>query len=739
MAQPSASLLTRLRAALLPTPAPVLPVIPTKALGNDGIANFGGRIRYEPIEELRDQAGFGRSGTTEWGFWENLEASNSFIAQALDFATSPIGDALVDVEEPDLEDKALAKQVTDFVRWNLTQRMRVSEHLQNASRGALKSGFSLYEPVYEQVKGGRWAGRWALKSLEPRLTQSLDQSPWVESDGKLVAIKQLAYRDGMSQRTTLPADRVLLYIWQRQGNNWTGRSAFRAVQYIAGKVMPTLLKLIGVTLQREGAGIPTAYSTDANAELTPEQRDQLAETLANITFHEAASLVMPTGWKMDWIFSAGANKGHVFEIWQQLGVACLQCLGAQQLALGTADTGSRSVGETHDARSAVKVREILRFLEATINGDSDDAFVGLIPRLCRFNGWELSAYPRIKLTLQRPEMGVADMAEAAKTAKDAGLLTVTMADENAIRERMGLQPIDEATWRASKSQPAPVAPPAAGVPAAGAMSASLQRGAWKPWRPLRASETKLKLEDLDAYFTKQRDDFAAKARPLVLAMLAKAAPSIQSAMADGNPSEVAALPFDSKRLDAFINEFLAQTRKTGGDFAREELGGDLKLVAADPTDLTDPTDAEVVYGANAVQHASALALSRRIQNRLRQEIEREAIDTIRTGGDAGDVVARVVERQVDSGAYRGDAGAVVTKLFNVGRDEAAQLVGGVAQVEYTAILDSATCGPCRAMDGKRADFNSPEHDAMVPPNRDCAGGDNCRCLLVFIPAEQEAA
>jgi hypothetical protein len=55
-------------------------------------------------------------------------------------------------------------------------------------------------------------------------------------------------------------------------------------------------------------------------------------------------------------------------------------------------------------------------------------------------------------------------------------------------------------------------------------------------------------------------------------------------------------------------------------------------------------------------------------------------------------------------------------------------------VELTAILDAATCDPCRELDGTRADFNSPEHDALVPPVRDCAGGDNCRCLLVFIPA-----
>lgn len=108
---------------------------------------------------------------------------------------------------------------------------------------------------------------------------------------------------------------------------------------------------------------------------------------------------------------------------------------------------------------------------------------------------------------------------------------------------------------------------------------------------------------------------------------------------------------------------------------------------------------------------------------------------MRTGGDEGDVVSRVVDRQIDSGAFRGDAGSVTTKVFNVGRDEAARIMGGVAEVELTAILDSETCEVCVALDGTTAPFNSPEHDRLVPPVRDCKGGDNCRCLLVFIPSK----
>ena len=76
----------------------------------------------------------------------------------------------------------------------------------------------------------------------------------------------------------------------------------------------------------------------------------------------------------------------------------------------------------------------------------------------------------------------------------------------------------------------------------------------------------------------------------------------------------------------------------------------------------------------------------------------------------------------------------MTRMWNVGRDEAAKLVGGVAMVERSAILDQNTCDPCEKKDGEQAEFDSPEHDALLPPDPDCDGQDACRCCVVYLPA-----
>lgn len=738
------------RTPSLTAEASLVPVVVEKGLS--GTANYGGRLQVEPNAALRDTSGYGSPGSTQWGEWEEARRANAYIAAAVDFVIGPIRDARVDFELPEKsEGDARLKAQVDFLRWNFSDGLESSlpSILAQASGGMLTSGFAILEPVAGPVSrpelpGGKGL---ALKKLAERLPNSLSSNPWVESEsGELVAIRQHGPRGGKWLTVELKREDVLLFTWQRSGNNWAGFSAFRAVWYIANRIMPTLLKLVGVSLQREGAGVPVAVSNDLQAELTAEQRTQLQSVFAGFAYHEAAGVVMPSGWDLKWVFSPGSNKGHVLQAWRDLGLVILQQVGAQQLVLGTAETGSRSVGEVHDARAQAYVRGVTAVLESEMQR--------LVHQLIDVNWGPQPSYPKLKLTLKRPELGVHDRIVAMKTAKDGGLLTVLPRDENNVREALGLAPIDDDERNEMKAlQPAPrESRPSDGVSQEGGNSpgqnlepsnlrnlkASAQRSAWKPWRPLRASEQAMPLVEMDAFITAQREIFERAVKSEVLAMLAMAAPDIKAAMADGSPDEVATLPFASARLDAAIRKFLASVRAKGNEFAKAELAHSQKLQAAaeegdEEDDKTPSTEQDVRDGADEVVEAQAKALSRRMQARLRGELEREAIDVLRTGGDAQEVVTRTVSRQLESGAFKADAGTVTAKVLNVGRDEAARIMGGVAQVELTAILDAATCGVCRELDGKRADFNSPEHDAMLPPVRDCSGGDNCRCLLAFIP------
>jgi hypothetical protein len=730
----------------------VRPAAPPETVGVSGTTNWNGRVLAERNAALRDEQGYGQAGTENWGEWEEIRRANPWVAAGVNFVLAPLQEARLDVAaNPKHPNPALAQQQADFVRWNL--ELLETQLRGRAADGMLASGFSLFEHAWAQKPRPEVTGlAHYIPSLEERLPVSLSPTPWKEDErGHLIGVEQSAPKPGGAgwHRDVMPADRLVRFVNDESGRNYAGFSAFRAVWYIAGRVQPELLRLIGVTYQREGAGVPTAVATDPKTPLNVAQREALEQLLANLVFHENASIVMPAGWDLKWVFAPGANKGHVLEAWKQLGVVVLQQVGAQQLALGTGDTGSRSVGEVHDARAAAYVKKVAGLLARGLEV--------LTKRLVDANWGPQDEYPTARFTLKRPELPPVDRVNALSTAKGSGLVTWLPSDENALREELSLAPISEEELAEAKAaQPKP--PPAPGVELEDdegegkdedgedqppSLKASTS-GSFVSWRPLRASEKRTDFASIDAYLAGRREAFERAVKPVVVTMLARAQMAIADAMKDGDPSEVAELPLDTAELDTVVAKYLADVRMAGGAFARKELRKEsgeklaedrreVLSAAAEEEDDKTPAEREVESDTDDLLDAQRVAVVRRMTSRLRSELETEALDVVRTGGDALEVLTRVVTRQLETGAYRTDAGAVVARIFNGGRDEAARIVGGVQAVEYSALLDSRVCSPCRNMDGRTAPFGSAAHDAMVPPNRDCDGGANCRCLLVFIP------
>lgn len=740
-----------------PVSVTVVREAPTKPQGIVGTTNYGGDLYAESNAKLTFESAYGVPGSRTWGEWEALIRTDSAAAAGLDFVAGPIRDAQVEVNPA--EDAPNGQTIADFVRWNLLEQLEPTfpEFLTQCVRETLGIGFALFEPTFKQVQhkllpGGRGL---AIATLPQRLPSTLVHNAWLEdpTTGDLRAVHQQGPdSQGVWRSLDIPAENLLLLTWQRTGNNYAGFSAFRPGWYIA-KIRAELLRLVGVTYQREGAGVPVMEATDKSAELTPEQREQMETLLANLVYHENASLVPPAGWSLKWTFSAGANKGHVLDAWHRLGVALLELVQAQQLALGTGDTGSRSVGEVHDASARAYIASVAALIEGALNGVGSRKYTGLIRRLVDANFGPQASYPTVKLTLKQAQLSPDKLLDAVTKGASAGAITITAKDENVIRERLGMPPIDEGERKVELERRASLAPKAVEDEASAedekenaneTRKARLQASApkatkpWMPWRPLRASEAKLDLVGMDRFLASRPEVFEQDARPVIVEMLTRAAPAITKAMADGvvTPAEVAGIPLDETRLRRLVDGFVLDVASEGARTVKRELRDDdaeqlleqRRMEAAEEEDDFEP---------DPVIDALKDQVRRRMVSRLRAEVERSAIDVMRRNGDASDVVTQTIFRQLETGAFRQDAGSVTTKAFVLGREQAAERLGGVASVEYSAILDNSTCAVCRSMDGRSAPFESDAHIEMIPPNVDCEGGDRCRCLLVYLPGTQD--
>lgn len=743
---------TSMRAAALqlvkPEPVDEIRSTPESGeLGVDGGGNYGGNLWYETNPELRNVSGYGRAGSLEWGVWENIGRTNPFVSMGVDFVMAPIRDARVEVEPAD--ESPLAQEQSDFVLWALTENLEPGwpDLLQQMGRNSLITGFSLHELVWEPVEHESLPGGTALTIVEfaERLASTVSFNAWQENKltGQLEFIRQQGPRGSEFKTVDLPVEKVLLNTWNRNGKNYAGYSAFRTVQYIC-RIIEKLIKLTGIALVREGAGIPVAFCTDPKTKLSKPQRHSFQKLLANLVFHENASAVLPSGWDIKWTFSPGANKGHVVDTINSLGQLVLMQVGAQQLSLGISGTGSRSVGQVHSAEADSVRQGVIANIEAGFNGVGRRRYTGPIRKMVDavWGRPKSGKYPRLKIILRKPKLTPAELAKALVDGKTAGVFTPTLDDENDFRESAGLAPIDEKTREAEKQKARDLAPPAFPVPGqqpgnpfgGKPAQASALRAAFMPARPLRESEKSINFTGMAALFDRGPEDFSNGVRPLVLEMLAKALPELKVAM-KSDPSSVGDIKLDTTRLDAFVGKYLEQLRAAGYREVKAEMRRALPLRAAAEEDDKYGPDGEATAAddAQAVLAPVRKHLVKRMGQRLSSDLEKAAIDVSRTGGEPEEALSRTLEAQVGSGAFKGDAAIVTTKALNVGRQEFAdENAEQIESAELSAAMDTNTCGPCDRLDGTEFDFGSDEEVEHTPPlSGICDGGDRCRCIKIF--------
>lgn len=772
--------------SVAPTPTAV-PTPATNEIGISGTTNYQGRLVVEPNTALQHERAFGLAGTLTWGEWERLVRTDPACASALEPTRAQLRDARVDVEAA--EGVPNAQKHADFLEWNLTERMAPGwDEVIQQMANALPFGFALHELVMVAGESKLLPGGfgYVLERLAERLPSSIHPNGWLEKDGELVNIRQLGVDSTGRWRGDiyLPASKVLLTTWNRTGNNYQGWSIFRPVWYVA-KIREQLLKVLAVGMQRESCGIPAAVSNTTNPKALDEnQREKLETMLANLVYHENASIVMPEGWTLEWIFSAGANKSSVLDAWSRLGLVILEQAQAQQQYLGTSNTGSRAVGQVHDAGADSFAQGVVATLEGVLNGVGSRPYTGLAKKLIDANWGPQTAYPNIRITLKKSKLAATDRTAAALTARQAGLLTPTSDDENVMREELGFEPMDVADLdalrdKAAKPPPPPPGmvpdpnqpgtpggpPPAAGAPkpapgAPPAAPAKLMRlgsspGGFMPHRALRPDEQHVDFAAMDDFMSRARVDFEAEAKPLVAEMLVRALPDIKRAMDAGNPSAVADLKLDTSKLGPFVQSFLGKVRSEGAsqlraehargtDIAKKRQDGDpatatapvklaVKLAAGDEQDDFDPSDDSGGGDSEPrrfLQQKAAL-LIRRIQGAVQIDLEREAIDGARTGATANEVMTMTIGRLIDSGQLRSQVGSVIPTAFNEGREDYAA-TQDVDTVTLSALLDGGQCGPCEDLDGETYDYGSDEHEEHTPPLTSiCDGRDNCRCVLTF--------
>jgi hypothetical protein len=159
----------------------------------------------------------------------------------------------------------------------------------------LPFGHMFFEQVYRLDEA---AGMYRLRKLGPRLPHTISNIN-VARDGGLISIQQ--YGTGPTDGgVTLPVNRLVAYVLEREGGNWLGQSLLRSA-YKNWLLKDRALRTWSTSIDRNGIGVP--IYTAAEGEATLDAGEALATSVRS---GDNAGGAVPNGAKLELMGVSGA-------------------------------------------------------------------------------------------------------------------------------------------------------------------------------------------------------------------------------------------------------------------------------------------------------------------------------------------------------------------------------------------------------------------------------------------------
>ena len=298
--------LGRVRAAEAPAPKS------GRELGASGVVNLSGFLQQ--LEYSTDL-----KGPTGLKNLERMRSSDGSVQEALGHIVVPMLNGSWDIEpaSTDEADLVVAQACREaYFEW---PSQPFSEYLDQAL-DYLVFGHMPFETVWQLVESDLVVQRADAAPLTENARQWLtfdyfgQRLPstitrWNAEGYRLSSIEQFAQKGESFETVTLPAEDLVLYVNQRRGDDFTGRTLLRGA-YKHWVMKELIEKIEVVALERHGVGVWVAYPSAASGN-DSAVLDRVEDMLENIRAGARTYLVAP-GPKAQ--ASATAQDGWLFEV-----------------------------------------------------------------------------------------------------------------------------------------------------------------------------------------------------------------------------------------------------------------------------------------------------------------------------------------------------------------------------------------------------------------------------------------
>lgn len=572
-----------------------------------------------------------------------------------------------------------------------TQRRFIfDDHLEDALR-AIAYGHFPFEQVFEVRQDGPAGinGGWLahVRKLAPRPPSTIIEIRPAR-DGGLDYIKVPALnpaRAGLDLTgAKLTVDRLLFYVWDREGANWRGRSMLRSC-YRPWKLKDRVLRVGAINIERAG-GVPYVEAPEGASR---KQMEELHALAAAFRVGESAGAALPHGAQLKFASAQGGDQAISY-------VRLMNEEAARAWLMMFLQSGQTSSGHGSTEQVAEQIDYFALVQEAIAGWFCDIFNRHQIEDDVEYNEGPGEEYA--PLVCFEPQGDPLDaLAGALDDAQTAGALPADSQVAAAVRRDR------PRARRRSASTPTPSA-------------AATRR------RELFAHEVRA-ATDFDAMDSDWQDALAALLDDWGNVTQAQIDELVAQAAAAGSIEDLAGIQADTSgadRLAAALADMANQGRQLALDEARAQG------VTIDSPDLDE---AALEQRATAVDSLLAKSLSeaagRRAVNVAGEQLDAEAV-----AGQVRDHLESLTGAHLEQ-----ELGAALTQAQNTGRATVFR-EADPESLYASALLDANTCGACAANDGEEySSVEEAERDFPAGQYVGCEGGNRCRCVVVAVYPE----
>lgn len=409
--------------------------------GITGLEVFGGVISGAFADHNRDWVGRNR-----FDIVDRMRKGDATCHATLMALTLPILSTEMHVESRrhsrDNEPPAIVKEAADFIHHQIFDSGSVDwdEWLREALL-YLAFGHYVFEPVWEEISSGPYAGAVGIDTLSPRHPRSIEG--WnFNRNGRLVSIKQQGMRTGTEEffDRDISVDKLIVLTNGPEAGNPLGTSVFRPA-YKHWKYKDGYYAVQAIAIERQGAGTPYGKHPAGTKD---EELDKAEETLQNLQAHEQSYVMFPEDWEMGFLDMGGNSVLDPQLAINHHDALIPKTVLGQFLGLAQGNTGSFALSEDNSRFFNFTLQATAKYVASHWNRK-------IIPRLVKWNFGDVPFMPQLRFD-SIGHINLKDLVDGIAKLGEKGMMMNSVETENHVREVLNLPPITEDKWEEERER-----------------------------------------------------------------------------------------------------------------------------------------------------------------------------------------------------------------------------------------------------------------------------------------------